>query len=169
MKKGSFLLGIFEFFNSILHLSQGVSKFDGNSFTSFDNRHGLAGNHVTAIFQDNEYNYWFGHRYNGITFYDPEDTGTGGKNFKNLHIVSKRINSIVEDIYKNIWFGSGGDGIFIFNSKVSVANATDNWGPKGRTFLAGSADTTDTIIFINITKNEGLTSNNINSLRGNVI
>ncbi len=127
----------------------GVSKFDGNSFTSFDNRHGLAGNHVTAIFQDSEYNYWFGHRYNGITFYDPGNIGTGGKNFKNLHIISKRINCIAEDIYKNIWFGSGGDGIFLVNKQQ---------------FRSGSDDITDSTIFINITKKEGLTSNNIHSL-----
>lgn len=93
----------------------GVSKYDGQSFTNFSSAHGLPHNMINAITEDSFGNIWFStyggaSKYNGATF----------RNFTTAHgLPDNIVNEILEDSRGNIWlttneglcryFPSGGD------------------------------------------------------------
>ena len=91
----------------------GVCKYNGKTFTTFDTRHGLGGNHITAISQDKKRRYWFGHRYKGLSLMQ-------GKDILHIDLTKERINVIKEDLNGNIWIGTDGDGIFILPEDKEV-------------------------------------------------
>jgi two-component system, sensor histidine kinase ChiS len=80
----------------------GVSKFDGKSFTTYNSSHGLIHNLIEAITEDSEGNIWFStyggaSRYNGVYF----------ENFTTEHgLPGNHINRILEDKSGNIWFAT---------------------------------------------------------------
>jgi signal transduction histidine kinase/ligand-binding sensor domain-containing protein/CheY-like chemotaxis protein len=77
----------------------GVSKYDGKSFTNYNSSHGLPHNLINAITEDSRGNIWFStyggaSRYDGITF----------KNFTTEDgLPDNDINKILEDRRGNIW------------------------------------------------------------------
>jgi two-component system, sensor histidine kinase ChiS len=82
----------------------GVSKYDGKSFTTYNSSHGLIHNLVEAITEDSEGNIWFStyggaSKYNGVFF----------ENFTTEHgLPDNHINKILEDKKGNIWLATRG-------------------------------------------------------------
>jgi ligand-binding sensor domain-containing protein/signal transduction histidine kinase len=80
----------------------GVSRYDGQSFTNFTSSNGLIHNLINCITEDSRGNIWFG-TYGGISVYD-------GRSFRNYTIdqglPDNDINKILEDREGNIWIGT---------------------------------------------------------------
>ncbi len=80
----------------------GVSKYDGKSFTNFSSSNGLIHNLINCITEDRHGNIWFG-TYGGISVYD-------GRSFMNYTtkqgLPDNDINKILEDREGNIWIGT---------------------------------------------------------------
>jgi signal transduction histidine kinase/ligand-binding sensor domain-containing protein len=80
----------------------GVSKYDGKSFTNYSSAHGLIHNLVECVMEDRQGNIWFG-TYGGISKYD----GATFENFTTEQgLVDNDIRSMFEDSKGNIWSGS---------------------------------------------------------------
>ena len=82
----------------------GVSKYDGKSFTNYNMSNGLIHNYIETIAQDNEGNMWFGSyggasKYNGV-FFENFTTADG--------LQDNRVFKILEDSRGNIWFATPG-------------------------------------------------------------
>ncbi|MEZ5195144.1 MAG: two-component regulator propeller domain-containing protein [Bacteroidales bacterium] len=89
----------------------GICKYNGNSFITYDTRHGLTDNHISSILQDSRGRHWIGHRYKGVTL-------KRGKEFRQLKFVNSRINAIKEDVFGNIWFATLDSSIYILPNKL---------------------------------------------------
>ena len=80
----------------------GLSKYNGMSFTNFSSNHGLIHNFINAIYQDSKGNMWFG-TYGGLSRYD-------GVSFVNYTVedglIDNDVISIGEDPNGNIWLGT---------------------------------------------------------------
>jgi signal transduction histidine kinase/ligand-binding sensor domain-containing protein/DNA-binding response OmpR family regulator len=82
----------------------GVSKYDGKTFTNYNSSHGLIHNLIEAITQDSEGNIWFStyggaSKYNGVYF----------ENFTTRDgLPANHINKILEDARGNIWVATRG-------------------------------------------------------------
>ena len=48
----------------------GLSRYDGKSFTSFTTKDGLINNGIWSILEDNTGNFWVGTRETGLYLYD---------------------------------------------------------------------------------------------------
>jgi two-component system, sensor histidine kinase ChiS len=82
----------------------GVSKYDGKSFTNYNSSHGLIHNLIEAITEDSEGNIWFS-AYGGISKYN----GVYFENFTTKHgLPGNHINKILEDTKGNIWAATRG-------------------------------------------------------------
>ncbi len=87
--------------------TDGVMRYDGESFTNYNEANGLSNNYVSSILQDHAGNIWIGTELGGVTKYD-------GKNF--THYTEKEglprnhVMSMSEDHDGNMWFGSGAWG-----------------------------------------------------------
>ncbi|MBE0639199.1 MAG: hypothetical protein IH598_11820, partial [Bacteroidales bacterium] len=80
----------------------GVSKYDGKSFTTYNSSHGLIHNLVEAITEDSHGNIWFStyggaSKYNGV-FFENFTTEQG--------LPGNHVNRIIEDNRGNIWFAT---------------------------------------------------------------
>jgi two-component system, sensor histidine kinase ChiS len=95
----------------------GVSKYDGKSFTTYNSSHGLIHNLVEAITQDSEGNIWFS-TYGGVSKYN----GVFFENFTTEHgLPGNHINRILEDRRGNIWFATR-SGLSRYNPDESDTN-----------------------------------------------
>lgn len=80
----------------------GLSKYDGQTFTNFTSNHGLIHNLVNCITEDEYGNIWLG-TYGGLSKYD----GMGFQNFTvEQGLIDNDINQIIEDKQGNLWFSS---------------------------------------------------------------
>ncbi len=80
----------------------GVSKYNGKSFTNFSSAHGLIHNLVECVMEDRQGNIWFGTT-GGISKYD----GIAFENFTTEQgLTDNDIRSMFEDSKGNIWSGS---------------------------------------------------------------
>ncbi len=108
----------------------GVSKYDGKSFTNFNSSNGLIHNLINCITEDSHGNIWFG-TYGGISVYD-------GRSFNNYTtdqgLSDNDISKILEDKEGNIWICS----------------------TKGVSRIKQGKDVTGEISFINYGPDEGL-------------
>jgi two-component system, sensor histidine kinase ChiS len=78
----------------------GVSKYDGKSFTNYNSSHGLPHNLINAITEDSRGNIWFS-TYGGVSKYD----GVSFKNFTTANgLPDNDVLQSVEDSRGNIWF-----------------------------------------------------------------
>jgi ligand-binding sensor domain-containing protein/DNA-binding CsgD family transcriptional regulator len=89
----------------------GVSKFDGSTFTNFDERHGLGNGVVRAIAQDNRGNYYFGTR-TGLSVYN-------GATIKNYYVNEgfppRPIACLIVSATGGVWIGTQGGGLVKFD------------------------------------------------------
>jgi len=85
----------------------GVSRYDGESFTTFTTDHGLSHNHVRSIVEDREGHLWFGTE-GGLSRYDGQSFAT----FTTDHgLPHNHVQSIVEDREGHLWFCTAGGGV----------------------------------------------------------
>ncbi|MFC5046157.1 two-component regulator propeller domain-containing protein [Aquimarina hainanensis] len=102
--------------------SRGLTKYDGEKFTTYDTTAGLIDSEVWTIAIDNDQTIWVG-SVGGVSKFD-------GKTFKTFEVPKahipntkpilseKRICDILIDIKGNIWFATDGYGISKFNGKT---------------------------------------------------
>jgi two-component sensor histidine kinase/streptogramin lyase len=148
----------------------GLSRFNGNSFTTFNSRNGLKSNEIRSLLNDSKGNLWIGTygqgvaKYDGNTFthYGPADGMSHGY-----------VHSILEDSKGNLWFGTG-NGVNKFDGEEFTV-----YGPKNgfcNSYIGSMAEDkvgnlwfgTDRCVvkydgkkFTQITENDGLLSNTI--------
>jgi len=115
----------------------GACKYDGNTFTHYTRKDGLASNGVQVIHEDNQGNLWFGSR---VAEKDnPNEgsrTGDGGLSkfdgktfiqFTEIKGLSKNdIYAINEDSNGNIWIGANSLGAYRYDGKdFTLISKTD--------------------------------------------
>lgn len=141
----------------------GVSKYNGISFTYISKKDGLGDNHVVCILEDANDNIWFGTMSGGISRYD-------GNSFTNYTVDNgiddNEVWTIYEDKAGNIWFSAEGFGVYRYNEGV-ITNFSKKEGlpihavqsifedREGRFWIGGGNGLyrKEGISFINITKN----------------
>ncbi len=106
----------------------GATKYDGESFTHFTKKDGLASNTITDIQEDKLGNIWFSSR---MTENDHPDAdkrfGSGGLvkyngktflNFPNLEgLYNNDVYQIYRDSKENIWISTIGNGVYKYDGK----------------------------------------------------
>ena len=94
----------------------GISKYNGTSFTNFSSNSGLIHNLINTIYQDSKGNMWFG-TYGGLSRYD-------GVSFENYTaedgLIDNDVTSIGEDHNGTIWLGTS-KGVCRSRSTVEAA------------------------------------------------
>lgn len=86
---------------------EGVHVYDGESFTSYTTKEGLAGNMVRCIVGDRHGNVWIGANGGGASRYD----GATFRNFTEKDgLNNDRVYEILEDRAGNMWFSTLGAG-----------------------------------------------------------
>ena len=102
----------------------GVSKYDGEKFTSYTTNEGLADNTIISIYEDSKGNIWLGTKNAGVSKFD-------GKKITNYNVsdnlVHNAVWSILEDKQGNIWLGTGGAGLIRLN-ELNIESFTINNG-----------------------------------------
>lgn len=124
----------------------GVSCYNGKTFTNFTTAEGLVSNRVLSIMEDAAGNIWFG-AWGGISCYD-------GKTFtiytQKQGLANNYVWEIIEDANKNIWIATDGG---VSKLELSNTNVSDKMS-----LPAGQAN------FTTFTKREGLANNYIRSI-----
>lgn len=141
----------------------GAFKYDGQSFTQYSKKDGLADDSVDDILEDSKGNMWFGTRFGGVSRYD-------GKTFTNYtsmdSIGDNEVCDIYEDSAGNIWFSSEGYGVYKFDG-ASFTNYRKEQGlgvravqtifedQKGRLWVGGGGGLyrLEDGTFVNVKKN----------------
>ena len=97
----------------------GTYRYDGKSFTSFTESDGLTIGAITRIIEDRNGIFWFGGA-GGLCRYD-------GKSFTCFKdgLVNPWIWSILEDKTGNLWVGTRGAGLYLFDGKIFI-NYSEN-------------------------------------------
>ncbi len=123
----------------------GISKYDGKSHTIFTKKDGLSSNYVNWALKDREGNLWFATE-EGVTRYN-------GKVFTILTekdgLANNSIWSIMQDHEGNLWFGTEGGGA----SKLILSTSSEQ--------ALSEAEESNRTTFRNLTKKDGLISNNV--------
>ena len=129
--------------------SDGVSKFDGNSFITYNTTNGLSSNTIWSIEEDYLGNIWFGTNGKGVIKYN-------GKSFKNYNtsngLANNIIWSITEDKKGNIWFGSEGGGVSVYSENLKNKK------------IPNSKSIDSTKLFTTYNKSHGLSNNVVFSI-----
>ena len=89
----------------------GVSKYDGNTWTTYRTTDGLAADYVQALAIDRRGDIWFGTDYGGVSKYDGS-TWTTYATAEGL--TSNDVTAIAIDGPSRIWFGTCGGGVSEF-------------------------------------------------------
>ncbi len=157
----------------------GVSKYDGKSFTNFYSSSGLIHNLINDITEDSKGNIWFATS-GGLSRYD----GVAFTNFTKADgLIDNDVRAILEDKMGNFWFGTY-DGLSIYDGK-SFKNYSLADGLPGRLICSIVEDHTGNIwigtsgglsqyhpgseetggkVFTKITTKNGLISDNLYAL-----
>ncbi len=106
----------------------GVSRFDGEKFTTYSETQGLAKNNVWSITPDKIGNLWFGTMGGGLSRYN----GSSCVNITTNHGLNRNLVwSIIEDKEGNLWFGTERGGVNRYNglsfSYYGVAQGLANY------------------------------------------
>ncbi len=100
---------------------EGVRKFDGESFTTYTTKDGLASNNVRSVYADRRGRIWFGTA-KGVSCYD----GTAFRNFTEEDgLTNNYIWAILEDSAGNMWFSTIGAGACRYDGKSFTAFRED--------------------------------------------
>ena len=150
----------------------GISRYDGKSFTNFTEAHGLCSNQVNNILEDKNGNLWFG-TWGGVSRYD-------GRSFVTFTTAQGLGNNIVrailEDKNGNLWFGTDGGGVSRYDG-ISFKNFTTTDGLCNNSVYCILEDKAGNLwfgtnggvsryngkSFTNYTTAQGLASNSVNS------
>lgn len=152
----------------------GACRFDGKTFTRFDQENVLYNNPVKSILEDRSGNIWFGTIRKGLVKF----SGTSFSNFSTSDgLLSDNINALCEDGKGNIWVGTS-EGISRFDGKIFY-NITQAKGlvnnnvfdlltdSKGRVWVAtiGGVSVFENGKFSSLTTDNGLLSNIVYCVR----
>ena len=108
----------------------GLIKYDGSSFTTFNEANGLLNSEIWSLIIDSKGVFWIGHT-KGLSRYD-------GKNFENVAIpkasiknpktkfAPDRITAIVEDAHGDLWLGTDGFGICKYDGTSFTSYTSEN-------------------------------------------
>ena len=103
-------------------VNDGVTKFDGKTFTHFTEKDGLGSNDVTCILKDNNGDFWFGTAGAGISKLE-------SKTFRDFTekngLCSNNIQIVFQDKTRNFWFASAGTGISKFDGNTFTTFLSD--------------------------------------------
>lgn len=107
-REGNILLGT---------LGNGLVVFKGEKFISYTKTNGLINNQIWAVLQDKKNRFWFGTN-EGISIYNPAETKE--KQIINISeinggITSNNVRSIVADNTGNIWIGTWGGKVAVYD------------------------------------------------------
>ena len=90
----------------------GLSKYGGQTFSSFNKSSGLSSNFVYSIFRDSKHRLWIGSGDKGLCVFD-------GKGFRNLGAENGfrnvKVKAMAEDSMGRVWFGTEGQGIYVLD------------------------------------------------------
>lgn len=101
----------------------GVSKYDGKSFSNYTVKQGLSANIIWRIMEDNQSNLWFATYGGGLTMIKAGQNERPDKN-KIYHfstengLASNTVFAIFQDKKNNFWFGTADGGISIYTPKT---------------------------------------------------
>jgi len=151
----------------------GVSKYDGKSFTTYNTQQGLVSNVVTSIIEDRKGNIWFGTE-GGVSKYNGEKFTT----YNTEHgLANNYILSITEDKVGNIWFGTRGFGVSKYDGESFRTYSTKNGLANNRVFsiiedrigniwfgTEGGVSKYDGNSFTTYSTEQGLTNNNVRNI-----
>ena len=165
--------------------TNGLSHYDGESFTNLTTRDGLINNHISAIHQSSDGSIWFGTR-GGVSHYD-------GQKFIDFTTEEGLVSNVVTDIHQSndglIWIATAGTGISRYDGQDFVNLTTqdglisnlvndihqsqdgklwfatgkysDGWGgPR----IGGGISYYDGNGFTSFTTDNGLVDNNVNAI-----
>jgi ligand-binding sensor domain-containing protein len=101
----------------------GVSRYDGTRFTRFTTKDGLAHDQVWSLLLDRTGGFWVGteggvSRFDGKTFTPFPIPAAGLTHSPSTDPSSRLINCIIQDKAGNIWFGSGGNGVYRYDGST---------------------------------------------------
>ncbi|MEJ7831020.1 MAG: two-component regulator propeller domain-containing protein, partial [Segetibacter sp.] len=152
----------------------GVSKFDGKTFTNYTTTQGLADNYVRCMIQDKKGNLWFGTDAGGVSKYN----GSSFTNYTKAEgLANNSVNSIARDKAGNLWFGTNA-GVSKYDSS-RFTNYTTAHGLADNNVFCIIQDKDDNLWFgthtkgvskfdgsrfTNYTKTQGLAGNIVNSI-----
>jgi len=103
----------------------GASYYDGKTFTNFTKKEGLVSDNVWTILEDRDGFVWFGTD-GGVSRYNPATPGANSfvtvsipeadlTNFSQAYPAAKLVNKIFQDKSGLIWFGTNGNGVYVFD------------------------------------------------------
>ncbi|MBN4065952.1 hypothetical protein JYT51_01305 [Candidatus Amoebophilus asiaticus] len=171
-------------------LGGGLNLFDGEKFTPITEKDGLPSRFIMALLSDQAGNLWIGTYGNGIYYLSNEnihhfsaDALKQNFSFKNFTeengLANNIVNTISEDKSGNIWIGTDGGGLSLYNGEAFVhysniiKGATVSilqdrsgnlWlGTYGNGVIKFNPEDVEESLLI-YTKKNGLTNNNIWSL-----
>ncbi len=152
----------------------GLSRYDGQTFTTLTTNDGLGSNTVTSMFQDREGYLWFGTT-RGVSRYD-------GQTFATLTtqdgLAHNRVSSMIQDREGNLWFGTWGGGVSRYDGET-FTTLTTNDGLGSNTVFSIFQDREGNLwfgtwrrgvsrydgeTFTTLTTNDGLGSNTVFSI-----
>ncbi|MDO1448920.1 two-component regulator propeller domain-containing protein [Rhodocytophaga aerolata] len=107
--------------------SSGLNRFNRETeeFTTYFNhryrKNSLADNNIWSMFVDREGTLWIGTN-NGLSKYDEANDQFVNYYTNNgtIEETSSAINTIIEDNFGNLWVGTWGSGMFLFNKKTGI-------------------------------------------------
>ncbi|HCX76110.1 MAG TPA: hypothetical protein DHU93_12690, partial [Algoriphagus sp.] len=153
----------------------GISKFDGQSFTSYYPSQGLAGEIVFSILEDRSGKIWIGTAGDGLSILD-------NKKFTNYSVdqglPSNEVYALVETQDGSIWIGTD-NGILKYQ-EGELLHFTSEHGMAGDGIISiledregilwigtfdGGLSRFDGETFINFTTNQGLIDNGVNRIK----
>ncbi len=155
----------------------GANLFLGKQFTTYDQSSGLAGNYIYSILRDSQNRLWIGNSQKGVSVLSEEGfinySGSSGEFF------NVKVKSIAEDHEGNIWLGTDGQGVYVYdgNEFTAVTELDRAYikqikvGPNGHIWLATAGSgiievsrKDKNLLIEKWTTQEGILSNRINAL-----
>ncbi len=153
----------------------GVSMYNGETFTHFTETEGLSSNYIRSILIDHQGNLWFGTYGGGLSMYD-------GESFTHFTekegLSSNNVWSVMEDSHGNLWIGTDGGGVSMYNGETIThftvkEGLSDNYvysileDSHGNLWFGtfnGGVSMYDGETFTHFTVNEGLSDNWVRSI-----
>jgi ligand-binding sensor domain-containing protein/serine phosphatase RsbU (regulator of sigma subunit) len=154
---------------------EGVSMYNGETFTHFSENEGLSSNYIRSILEDSHGNLWFGTYVGGVSMYN-------GESFTHFTekegLSSNNVWSILEDSHGNFWIGTDGGGVSMYNGKT-ITHFTKKEGLSDNQVYSiledshgnlwfgtfdGGVSMYDGESFSHFTENEGLSNNWVRSI-----
>lgn len=152
--------------------SNGISKYNGDTYILHDNTSFLDGGGAYSVFQSSDQKFWFTPFDGGVLQVDKKGKG---KSFKSVNgLTNKRVKIVYQGPDSTIWIGTDGAGLFYFKKnrllKYPLQNiwVRDIYQKDSTLYIATLGDglvmiRPDTII--NLRKENGLLSNRINKIQ----